>query len=115
MVKMTKKAMKIVFVIISVMMLVSMITPVFAIVPNDIQAEETNTGAIQSYAGKILGVVQAIGVAVAVIIVVVIGVKYLMGSAEEKAEYKKTMIPYIVGAALVAGGPTIANAIYTMF
>ena len=28
----------------------------------------------------------------------VIGIKYMTGSISERAEYKKTMIPYIVGA-----------------
>jgi len=43
----------------------------------------------------------------------VLGIKYMMGSAEEKAEYKKTMIPYIIGAILLFAATTIANAIYT--
>ena len=36
----------------------------------------------------------------------------MMGSAEEKAEYKKTMIPYVVGAILLFAATTIANAVY---
>ena len=36
----------------------------------------------------------------------------MMGSAEEKAEYKKTMIPYLVGAILVFAASTIANFVY---
>ena len=38
----------------------------------------------------------------------------MMGSAEEKAEYKKTMIPYLVGAVLIFLAPTIANTVYTL-
>ena len=48
------------------------------------------------------------------IILVVLGIKYMMGSAEEKAEYKKTMIPYVVGAILIFLAPMIANMIYTL-
>ena len=36
----------------------------------------------------------------------------MMGSAEEKAEYKKTMIPYVVGAILIFAAATIANAVF---
>ena len=43
---------------------------------------------------------------------VVIGIKYMMGSAEEKAEYKKTLMPYIIGAALVFAASAIAGIIY---
>ena len=37
----------------------------------------------------------------------------MMGSAEEKAEYKKTLVPYVIGAGLVFAASTIAGVIYT--
>ena len=49
---------------------------------------------------------------VSVIVLVVLGIKYMMGSAEEKAEYKKTLLPYIIGAALVFAASTIASVIF---
>ena len=49
---------------------------------------------------------------VAVVILLVLGVKYLMGSAEEKAEYKKSMIPYIIGAILIFAATTVVNIVY---
>ena len=42
----------------------------------------------------------------------VLGIKYMVGSAEEKASYKKTMMPYIVGAILLFGATTVATAIF---
>ena len=36
----------------------------------------------------------------------------MMGSAEEKAEYKKTLLPYVIGAALVFAASTIATVVY---
>ena len=35
----------------------------------------------------------------------------MMGSASEKAEYKKTMIPYVVGAVILFGASAIAGAV----
>ena len=58
-------------------------------------SELTNMG------NNIIGIIQVIGSLIAVAMVLVIGIKYMMGSAEEKAEYKKTMIPYLVGAILI--------------
>ena len=37
----------------------------------------------------------------------------MMGSAEEKAEYKKTLMPYVIGAALVFAASTIAGVLYS--
>ena len=36
----------------------------------------------------------------------------MMGSAEEKAEYKKTLMPYVIGAALVFAASAIAGIIF---
>ena len=48
---------------------------------------------------------------VTVIILLVLGIKYMMGSASEKAEYKKTMIPYLVGAVLIFGASAITTVV----
>lgn len=116
MAKMTKLSIKILCAVLLITIISSILSTVsFAITPSDITPTEPGGKEIQTFGGKILGIVQTVGVVIAVVIIVVIGVKYLMGSAEEKAEYKKTMIPYIVGAALVGIGPMVANAIYTAF
>ena len=51
-------------------------------------------------------------VLLAILMVVVIGVKYIAASSEGKAEYKKNMIPYLVGAVLVFAGSQIAGMVY---
>lgn len=62
----------------------------------------------------IVDILATIGVVVAVIVLLVIGIKYMMGSASEKAEYKKTMIPYLVGAVLIFGASAIAKVVVSM-
>lgn len=69
---------------------------------------------ISTVGGRIMGTIQVVGIVIAVVILMVIGIKYMMGSAEEKAEYKKTMIPYIVGAVLIFAASTIANLAYNV-
>lgn len=65
-------------------------------------------------AGKIIGVIQILGIIVAVVVLLVLGIKYMVGSAEEKAEYKKTMMPYVVGALLIFAASTIVNILYNV-
>ena len=55
-----------------------------------------------------------IGIIAGVAIIAIFGIKYMMGSLEEKAEYKKTMIPFIVGAVVLMLAPQIAKFIFTM-
>lgn len=63
---------------------------------------------------SIVGLVQTVGIVVAVVILLVLGIKYMMGSAEEKADYKKSMIPYLVGAILIFASTTIVNIVYNL-
>lgn len=67
---------------------------------------------ITTKAGVILGAINTIGVVVSVIVLMVIGIKYMIGSVEEKAEYKKTMLGYFIGAILLFGTTTIVNIFY---
>ena len=83
--------------------------------PKDIKADEVKTDAISTAGKKLVGVFQAIGIVLSVVVLTVIGIKYLMGSAEEKADYKKSLIPYVVGAALVFTASVFAQSIYEFF
>lgn len=48
-----------------------------------------------------------IGIIIVVIIGLVIGIKFMTGSASEKADVKKTLIPYIAGCVVIFGAFTI--------
>ena len=89
-------------------------TVVYGLTPTDLTANANAAGTTQvtSFGQNIMGVVQIAGVVIAVVVLMVLGIKYMMGSAEEKAEYKKTMIPYLVGAILIFAASTIANVVY---
>ena len=67
---------------------------------------------LKKKANIIVGVVNAIGIVISVITVVVVGIKYMLGSVEEKAEYKKSIGLYILGAFLIFGITTVPNIIY---
>lgn len=68
-------------------------------------------GDVVNIGNKIIGIITTVGVVVAVVILLVLGIKYMMGSASEKAEYKKTMIPYLVGAILIFGASAITKVV----
>lgn len=49
----------------------------------------------------------AVGTALTVIVGAILGVNFIMASAEEKAKIKEKMIPYIVGSFVIYGAITI--------
>ena len=70
---------------------------------------------IKTIGNNIVKILQTVGVVLSVIILIVLGIKYMMGSAEEKAEYKKSMMPYVIGAALIFAASALAQVIYNFF
>lgn len=68
----------------------------------------------QTVGNKVIGVIQVVGIIISVVCLMVLGIKYMMGSAEEKAEYKKTFIPYIVGAVVLFAASALAKSIYNL-
>lgn len=72
----------------------------------------TDTSKVSNFGKTLVTILQTAGIVVAIVVLLVIGIKYMMGSAEEKAEYKKVMIPYLIGAALIFGGSAIVGIVY---
>ena len=114
-----KKATKIIAVVLIMLTLVlgiSTISSADSVDPGQIAngLHGTTSGAQEDITGignQIIGIITTVGVVVAVVILLVLGIKYMMGSASEKAEYKKTMIPYLVGAILIFGASAITQVV----
>ena len=115
---MNKKMVKIVNICLIAMVIISIAsTAVFAFEPGDLKAKTNVTGEeqIKNVGTSIIGILQTVGMVLAVVVLIVLGIKYMMGSAEEKAEYKKTMMPYVVGAALIFAASALAQVVYKFF
>lgn len=67
---------------------------------------------LEKKANTIYAYIRNIGIILSVIILLVIGIKYMLGSVEEKANYKETLLPYIIGAFLLFTGSLIPQLIY---
>lgn len=63
---------------------------------------------------KIIGSITTVGVVVAVVTTIALGIKYMVGSVEERAEYKKTMMPMFIGMMLLFGVSWIVKLIYNI-
>lgn len=113
-----KKVSKAISVLLIVMMLVAVGTNVFAAVqgvsdPSTLTGQTVSgTEKITTLGNQIITILTIIGTVASVVVLIVLGLKYMMGSAEEKAEYKKTMLPYVIGAALVFAASAIAGILY---
>ena len=55
----------------------------------------------QNIAGTILAIVQVIGASVAIIMLIVLAIKYMSAAPNDKAEIKKHAVVYVVGAVVL--------------
>ena len=115
-----KKSIKVIpTLLLTIMLVASIAGTVLAVDPNTVLNGLNGNGNVQTndltkVGNNIVTIIQVVGIVIAVIVLLVIGIKYMMGSASEKAEYKKTMIPYIVGAVLIFAGTSLVRVIYSL-
>ena len=112
-----KKSIKIVSIALIMLAVLLISTSVFASEyrPSDVKniINTENTENIEKLGGRIIGIVRVVGTIAAVAMLIVLGIKYMMGSAEERAEYKKTLFPYFIGAILIFAATNLADIIYS--
>lgn len=100
---------KIISIMMSLCMVMSMCANVLAK-----PSLETEVTALDGFLGGILGVVKVIGYTFAVGMLLYVGIKYVMASANEKADLKKGSISYVIGAVIIFGASTLISVMETL-
>ena len=70
--------------------------------------DSTGTEKVSSTLGQVLYVVQVIGAGMAVIMLICLAIKFVVSAPSERAELKKHMIIYVLGAVLMFGASAIS-------
>lgn len=71
----------------------------------------TPSKTVEDFVGSIIRVLQIIFVGLGIIMLIVLGVKFMVGSIEQKAEIKKHLVHYTVGAILLFSAAGIVEII----
>ena len=111
------KKTKILAIILNILLIVTLVVPTITFAdyqPTTFNGKINTSGAssVESVGGKIVGIIQIVGTIAAVAMLMVLGIKYMMGSSEERAEYKKTLFPYVIGAVLIFAAVNLTQIIY---
>lgn len=78
--------------------------------PGDLTASDTAT-AFRS-AGVIVNAIINVGLVISIVMFMALGMKYMMGSIEERAEYKKTLVPICIGTLMLFVSGKIVSVIW---
>ena len=65
--------------------------------------DNLNQANLQTMSDMIYNVLLAVAVIAAVIMGLIIGIKYMVGSVAQKAETKELLVPYIIGCVIIFG------------
>lgn len=105
--------------ILTIMMLIIVCSSniIYGFSLSDITGEEPSSSvksSINNFGQGIISIISTVGSIISVVVLVLIGIKYMMGSVEERAEYKKSLLPYFIGACILFGASTLASVIYNI-
>lgn len=117
-----KKIIIILIMMIMMIMMIAMITEPYKVYATtiDVNAYKPNIEGVDSanrattIANSITNILAVIGTVVSVAMLIILGIKYMIGTVQEKADYKKTMGPYLVGAVMVFSITQILKIIASM-
>lgn len=103
---MNKKVMKVLAILMVAMMVVFSLTQfAFADMPSptdfDNRGNSAGIDSVSNVIGSILKLVRTVAIGVAVIMLIVLAIKYISAAPSEKADIKKSATIYIVGAVLL--------------
>ncbi len=76
--------------------------------------DKLQISSLQAFSRNIYNILLTIGIVVAVLTGAIIGIKYMLGSVEEKADIKGLLIPYIAGCVIIFGSFAIWKLVVTL-
>ena len=59
----------------------------------------------------VIGMLQVAGTGIALVVITMLGIKYMLAAPSEKADVKKQIMPILIGCVLIFGAITIVSAI----
>lgn len=110
--KINKKLLKIVIIMLLLFMVGIMISnkvsawemvPMLNKIESKAEVEGNTSNRVTNIMGGIINITSTVGAGIAIIMLVVIGISYITKSAEGKAEAKKDLTGYVIGAIILFG------------
>ena len=78
---------------------------------NQVKTTDGMGSRIRYVLNAVIKMIQIVGSGIAIIMVIMLGMKYMLASPGEKADYKKTAVPILIGCVLLFAASNIAGII----
>lgn len=73
-----------------------------------VEAKGTKVGGVIN---NVIGLLQVVGTGLSIIVITILGIKYILASPGEKADIKKSAIPIVIGCVLLFGAVNLIAAV----
>ena len=73
-----------------------------------VEAGGTKVGGVIN---NVIGLLQVVGTGLSIIVITILGIKYILASPGEKADIKKSAIPIVIGCVLLFGAVNLMAAV----
>ena len=78
------------------------------------QQQAIQDSQIKTVSDQIYNILLAIGTVIAVIIGAILGIQFMVGSMDEKAKVKESLIPFVIGCVIIFGAFGIWKLVITI-
>ena len=103
-----------VFCIVLILLLALSILSLHSVQATDLNSISDNGNDLSEKTGQIVGLIQVIGYSTAVIMAVVIGIKFLCADPSGKASIKQQLVPYVIGILILIAVTIIITVGYNL-
>lgn len=76
-----------------------------------IAPDTANTSRITKVINNVIGIIQVVGTGISLIVISLLGIKYILASPSDKADVKKNIMPILIGCVLLFAAVNIAGII----
>lgn len=70
-----------------------------------------DTGKLSQIANSVIGLIQVAGTGISMVMVTILGIKYILASPSDKADVKKQIIPLVVGAVILFASVNLVSIV----
>ena len=118
---MNKKVMKVLAILLLAVMVVSTFSPLVFAETDEIKAsdfnrklDDTSKEKITNFTGTLIAGARYIGFGVAILMLIILAIKYISAAPSEKAEIKKSAVIYVTGAILLFAASGVLTVIQSL-
>ena len=106
-----KKYLKVMLVLVVALAMLGTVAFANSFEINGSQTGGAVTNTVNNIGATVITIVQTVGYVVAVVMVLVVGIQWLIGTPAKKQELKGRMINVVIGAILIVGGVTLLGMV----